>query len=281
MERTAELARANSSLRLEIAERRSAVEALRKSQERYRVVSELGSDLAFGFRIDQDEHMREGWVTDAYSRITGYTLDELAGTGWLRLIHPDDEQGLRRRFAEILAGQTRELELRLVSKSGRVATVHARLDVAREASGQTFRVVGAARDVTDARRAEAERRDLERQVLEARRLESLRADGGVAHDFTTCWRDPRQQRRPHRAPPDSPLHLRRVAPAARARRGRTERCYYPAGQESRSSRSTSPIWSRRWSTCCAHRSRSRRGWSSTWLRARRWRATPPRSGRWC
>src|SRR5262245_42379092 len=39
MERTAELARANSSLRLQIAERRSAEEALRRSEERYRVVS--------------------------------------------------------------------------------------------------------------------------------------------------------------------------------------------------------------------------------------------------
>jgi PAS domain S-box-containing protein len=181
-ERTAELARANASLRQEVAERGSAEKALRKSEERYRVVSELGSDLAFGFRLDPDQRFRAGWVTDAYSRITGYSLDELKGDGWLRLVHPQDREPLRRRFSEILAGRERELEVRLVAKSSRVATVHARLDVVRE--GRSFRVVGAARDVTDARRAEAERRDLERQVLEAQRLESLSMlTGGVAHDF--------------------------------------------------------------------------------------------------
>jgi len=76
--RTAELAFANASLREEIAERRAAEAALRESEERYRVVSELGSDLAFGFRIDLDDHMYDGWVTNAYTRITGYTLEELA-----------------------------------------------------------------------------------------------------------------------------------------------------------------------------------------------------------
>jgi two-component system cell cycle sensor histidine kinase/response regulator CckA len=47
-----------------------------------------------------------------------------------------------------------------------------------------MRVVGAARDVTEARRAEEERFRLERQVQEAQRLESLGlVTGGVAHDF--------------------------------------------------------------------------------------------------
>ena len=72
---------AGSRTRAPAADRRAAQRRGRaaRSEERYRVVSELGSDLAFGFRIDLDDHMYDGWVTDAYSRITGYTLDELTG----------------------------------------------------------------------------------------------------------------------------------------------------------------------------------------------------------
>jgi PAS domain S-box-containing protein len=212
------LQRAREELEERVLERTAA---LRKSEERYRVVSELGSDLAFGFLLDRDERISEGWVTDAYSRITGYKMDELSGSGWLRLIHPDDEEKLRLRFAEILAGQTRELELRLISKSGRVATVHARLDVTREAAG-AFRVVGAARDVTDARRAEAERRDLERQVLEARRLESLSMlTGGVAHDFNNLLAVILGNSRmaASELPPGSPLNLRLARIRAAAEHG--------------------------------------------------------------
>jgi PAS domain S-box-containing protein len=108
MERTAELAR---------------------SEERYRVVSELGSDLGFGFRIDLDDQMYDGWVTEAYSRITGYALDELKGTGWHQLIHPEDQEQLRRQFAAIRQPGARA---RGAPRHRRGAvTAHARLDVKR------------------------------------------------------------------------------------------------------------------------------------------------------
>ena len=220
--RTEELALANASLWQEVAERRSAEEALRQSNERYRVVSELGSDLAFGFRIGLDDTMYDGWVTDAYTRITGYTIGELKGTGWLRLIHPEDQEALRRKFAEVLAGEARELEVRLVTKSGRIVTVHSRLDCTRDAADETFRVMGAARDVTEAKRAEAERRELERQVLEAQRLESLAMlTGGVAHDFNNLLAVILGNSRMAStdAPADSPLHLRLARIRAAAEHG--------------------------------------------------------------
>jgi PAS domain S-box-containing protein len=220
--RTAELARANEALRQEVTERRTAEEKLRRSQERYRVVSELGSDLGFGFRIDRNERMYEGWVTDAYTRITGYTLDELKGDGWLRLIHPEERGDLRRRFVAILAGKARELEVRLVTKSGRIAQVNARLDVTRDARDSSYRVTGAARDVTEARRAEEERRKLELHVLEAQRLESLAMlTGGVAHDFNNLLAVILGNSRMAATdvPLDSPLHLRLARIRAAAEHG--------------------------------------------------------------
>ena len=233
--RTADLALANASLRQEVAERRTAEEALRQSEERYRVVSELGSDLGFGLRIDLDNHISDGWVTDAHSRITGYAPGELGGLGWLRLIHPEDLERFQRRFAEILANRGGELEVRLLTKSGHVVTVHSRLKVTPDATGSIFHVVGAARDVTEARRAEEERRELERHVQEAQRLEGLAMlTGGVAHDFNNLLAVILGNSRMASAdvPPDSPLHLRltRIRAAAEHGAGLTEQMLAYSGK---------------------------------------------------
>jgi PAS domain S-box-containing protein len=182
--RTSELARANVSLEREVAERRAAEEALRESEERHRVISELGSDLAFGFRVDLADRIHGGWVSEAFSRITGYALEDLAPAGWQELLHPDSIESCRRQFAEIVAGRTRELEAQLLTRDGRALDVRARIDLARDPRDGSLRVVGAARDVTEARRAEEERHRLELRLLEGQRLESLAMlTGGIAHDF--------------------------------------------------------------------------------------------------
>jgi len=210
---------------------------LAQSEERYRVVSELGSDLAFGYRIDLNDHLHDGWVTDAFSRITGYTLEELKGNGWLRLILPEDQEVLRRQFAAILARKARELEVRLVTKAGPVVTVHARLDVTRDATDSIFRVMGAARDVTEAKRAEEERRKLELHVLESQRLESLAIlTGGVAHDFNNLLAVILGNSRmaSTEVSPDSPLHLRlaRIRAAAEHGAALTEQMLAYSGRSS-------------------------------------------------
>ncbi len=157
---------------------------LRASEERHRVISELGSDLAFGFRIDLSKGVLDGWVTDTFTRITGYGLADLRGRGWWSLVHPDDVERCNAQIAEIFAGRAREMEHRMIARDGRVIVVHARLDVTRDEAGGVLRIVGASHDVTEMRRAEEERRELERRVLETQRLESLAVlTGGVAHDF--------------------------------------------------------------------------------------------------
>jgi PAS domain S-box-containing protein len=168
-ERTAELARVN--------------ESLRRSEERYRTVSDLSSDLSFGFRVWNDGRIEGEWVTDAFTRMTGWAMGEMGGDRWLALIHPEDRPALERAFRAALgSGGAGPFVFRIVGKSGEVRWLEARERVIREPD--CLRVVGAARDVTDARRAQEERFRLERQVQEAQRLESLGlVTGGVAHDF--------------------------------------------------------------------------------------------------
>ena len=168
-ERTAELARVNDSLRA--------------SEERYRSVSELGSDLSFSFLVQPDGSVEGEWVTDALERITGYTVPEMSHDRWLALIHPEDLSAVAAAFSATRQAGTGTYTFRIVRKDGGVRWLEARERVTQAADG--LRVVGAARDVSQAREAEQERHRLERQMQEAQRLESLGlVTGGVAHDFS-------------------------------------------------------------------------------------------------
>src|SRR5215208_1875513 len=49
-----------------------ALERLRQSEERYRIISELSSDYAYSYRVEADGSVQLDWITQAFTRITGY-----------------------------------------------------------------------------------------------------------------------------------------------------------------------------------------------------------------
>ena len=181
-ERTRELALANESLRLEVAERRAAEEALRVTEERWRTVSELSSDLSFGYRLDGSGGIEVAWVTDAVERVTGFSPADMSGPDRPRIIHPDDREWLIQSLL-LESGGERQATFRILCRDGGVRWLDARFRVRREPDG-SMQVLGAGRDVTEARETEEARRRLEQQVQESQRLESLGLlSGGIAHDF--------------------------------------------------------------------------------------------------
>ncbi len=76
------LARLGEAVRRAIADKRVrserewAIRALRKSEERYRLVSEASSDYVYSIRVDPDRTMTLEWITDPFVRITGYESAE-------------------------------------------------------------------------------------------------------------------------------------------------------------------------------------------------------------
>ncbi len=80
-ERTSELSESNKLLSQEIGERMRVEEALRQGEKRYRKISELASDFAYAFRVEQAGDLSLEWIVGALERITGFTLDELRTRG--------------------------------------------------------------------------------------------------------------------------------------------------------------------------------------------------------
>src|SRR3954463_16639146 len=141
-----------------------ALERLRLSEERYRIISELSSDYAYSYRIEADGAIKLEWITQAFTRITGYEAGELESGVLLPLVHPDDRALIERGRGELLSGHAYSAEIRIVTKDGQVRWLN---DVARPVwdpvQKRVVCIYGAGEDITDRKRAQDERAQLIRE----------------------------------------------------------------------------------------------------------------------
>ncbi len=140
----------------DITQRKKDEEALRESEERYRTISELISDYVYAFHVDRDGTLIPEWVTDAFSRTTGYTVDQLQHRGgWRHLIHPDDLVIAQKRAERLMSGQPDESEFRIINHSGDIRWLR---DLAHphwnEVQQRVTHIYGAAQDITKRKLAE-------------------------------------------------------------------------------------------------------------------------------
>ena len=138
--------------------------ALAESESRYRAVSEMMSDYAYAGSVRPDG-LHFDWVTDSFSRMTGYPIEHLAGDGWRKLIHPDDIARVEREGVAIINNQPLVSEYRIVTRDGSVRRLRLHTRPAGVENG-VIHVYGAAQDITERARAEEAQHRL-REVLEA------------------------------------------------------------------------------------------------------------------
>ena len=171
--------RALKRARRELDDRGQAEQALRASEERYRVVSELSSDYAFSYQVAADGAITLDWVTDAMTRITGYTRKDMETFGvGQAMTHPEDVAIAQRRRERLHAGHADVSEYRIFAKDGRTLWLrYYSQPVWDTAVNRVVRVYGAVQDITRLKQ-------LEQQLGQAQKLEAVgRLAGGIAHDF--------------------------------------------------------------------------------------------------
>ncbi|RPJ27612.1 MAG: PAS domain S-box protein, partial [Chloroflexi bacterium] len=148
----------------DISERKTAEKALQESRERYRIVSELTSDYAYRDRVEADGSIIPEWITESFTRITGYTVEEAQTSGfWQNLIHPEDVPVLTRHIQKILSGQANSEEMRVITKSGELRWLRDFANPIWDGDQErTVALYGAVQDITERKQAEEESKSLAR-----------------------------------------------------------------------------------------------------------------------
>ena len=144
-------------------------EALRDASEhRYRVISELTSDLVYSYQIDPDGTANLEWSAGALGGESFLPLaNRVPDVWWGDYVHPEDLTILRQRKQRIMEGHPATDEFRIIDPTGTVRWLraYARPDIDPD-SGRVVRLIGGATDVTERKLAEqALRRSEERHAL--------------------------------------------------------------------------------------------------------------------
>jgi len=155
------------------SERREAEEALRRSEERHRLLFEHIADVILV--LDGDGVIR--FVSESARDVLGCGPEELVGRAALDLIHPDDVKQAYSLIEPDEQGAAFEsLEVRMSHGDGSWKLMECALRnllLMEDVAG----LVVTCRDIT-------ERKRLETEILQAQKLESVgRLAGGIAHDF--------------------------------------------------------------------------------------------------
>lgn len=156
----------------------------RRSEERYRLITEVASDYTFSSTVDAAGRVRQEWVAGAFEAMTGYDFAEYAARGgWRAALHPDDFAEDDRALAELQANRPVLSEVRTRARDGRVrwVRVYAR-PVWDPEPGRLRGIYGAVQDVTERRQADAQRDALIRE-LELKNSELERFTYTVSHDL--------------------------------------------------------------------------------------------------
>lgn len=162
----------------DITARKQAQDELRESRERFRIISEIGSDFAYCFRVEPGGMVQPEWFIGAFESITSFSVDEMmAGAaqspraGWQLLIHPDDIDKSEAMIQEMIdLGVEPEIDYRIITKRGEVRHLRARhRAVWDDASGRVVRYYGSVQDITERKQAENEleaQRAFLRQIID-------------------------------------------------------------------------------------------------------------------
>ena len=114
------------------------------------------SDYVFSIRYAADGTVADQWISGAFEKITGYTIEEyIAQGGWSTIVHPEDKEQDVRDLAQLHDNQKVVTEIRLIRKDGDVRWVrsygHPLWD---EKLNQLAGIYGAVQDITASKEVE-------------------------------------------------------------------------------------------------------------------------------
>ncbi len=143
----------------DITERKQVIEDLRKSHERFQILSNATNDAIWDWDIQADRI----WWNEAFYKLYGYERDAVSKIAiWERAVHPDDRERVTATFRAALEYRvdTWSEEYRFLHADGTYGYVVDRGFLVRNDEGKPVRMIGSMLDITSLKLAELDQRFL-------------------------------------------------------------------------------------------------------------------------
>ena len=152
-ERTAKLSMVNEHLKLEIAARKQAEDALRESEQRLLKAQEVARMGFLDWNLKTNEMYWSDEIYNLYGINRQHEKSNIDRT--MELVHPDDLAFVEKHLDMAIQGVKKyDIDHRKLRPDGKTIWLHAQAELVRDAEGNPERLLGTVVDITDRKRAE-------------------------------------------------------------------------------------------------------------------------------